>query len=88
MRKIERLIERIVFWRTYDHRISLAEFCRSMGGNLNLATLSNELLSMLNKAIGTSRSYLLLRDSHESQSFLVQFEYPKTKDIKHNVGDI
>ena len=78
---IERFIDRIVFWRTYDHRISLAEFCRIMGGNLNLATLSNELLSMLNKAIGTSRSYLLLRDS-ESQSFLVQFEYPKTKDIK------
>lgn len=74
--QVEIAIDRLFYRRTYDYRRLLADFCRNMGGNLNLEELANELLPMLSNAINISRSYLLLRDA-EKGTFNAKYCHPK-----------
>ena len=74
--RVEVTIDRLFYRHTYDYRCLLADFCRNMGGNLNLTELANELLPMLSNAINVSHSFLLLRDA-ENGSFRTQYWYSK-----------
>ena len=79
-KKIEELLDRLFHRQTYDHRQSLSEFSRIMGGNLNLEELAKELLPMLTNAINIVSSYLVLRDNSGGE-FKTRFAFPKPEGI-------
>jgi len=75
---IQRSIDRLFYWGTYEHRQTLLGFSSKMGGILNLDELAKEMLPTMTKAMNVSRASLLLQDVG-SGDFTTQFTYPKAK---------
>lgn len=75
---IQRGIDRLFYWGTYEHRQTLLGFRSKMGGILNLGELAKEMLPTMTRAVNISRASLLLQDVG-SGDFTTQFTYPKAK---------